>query len=1022
MEKQSPSQHLSLVHELTLTILSLFSPEQDLHHVLEDLAERLDLPVLLLWKKYSLKDFELLCSVGLSQVSDDSVRSQLKDPMELLALTLPEFKVLSDHWCFPLHAQSPYFLQLVFPEAPNAVLQNVLQQLGETLHKALHHRDLQTQNIELVNRLQAVLDTSPDGVVFLTDKARVRSANPRAEALLGKALHQDQDFMALLNAQPKLKGMLGRWVTQSSPAGSYWDWDTGSRVLDVRCVPVAMGASFFYTLYIRDVTEAQRTSKKLRETKARLETILAHLQMGIVLESREGQALLINPSLQEMFALAGDAAAETQAQQLHQTIAQNFVQPELYLTALEALRQEKKPFMGKVYACKNGRFVEHDAIPILFDQLLTGHLWVFRDVTEKVLAEAERRRLAQFPEKNPNPVLQINHKGQVLYANTPARYLLSSWHTDLYEYVPRALFTEMLNAKKTGQTLLTNVPFGKRSFQVLVVYFAQEGLYHLYATDISRLQQAEQNALAMRDHAITASAAKSEFLAVMSHEIRTPLNAVLGMLELLHQQVLTPVQTSYVESARGAGENLLALINHILDFSRLESGRLELLSQPFLLAPILAQCISVFRYKAEEKGLELSYTLEPEAEIGFLGDAQRIRQVFFILVDNALKFTAKGHVRVLVSRPEGGIVVAVEDTGVGISASQQDIIFERFRQADSSITREYGGTGLGLSIAQELVSLHGGELSVSSQPGKGSCFRFTLPLEEATLAIVEDETAERSLSPADYRKNWQNHWSRELVLLVVEDAPENRALIEAYLADFPVLLHFAHNGHAGIQAWKKHQPDLVLMDVQMPVLDGLSATRAIYQLCAENEAPLIVALTADASEQASQAALDAGCQQVLTKPLSQKTLLRTLDDIVKGPTFGLHHPEKAVSPVAHVALSAVDGDAETAYRFLPQLAPIYPVFFNSRRQDMERFALIFRSETPDWEVLERSGHSLKGSGASFGFPLLSTLGAALEQAARVKDIDTFKQLCQELSDYIQRVQPEVEALLAELPASSARSG
>ena len=211
------------MHELTLTILSLFSPEQDLHHVLEDLAERLDLPVLLLWKKYSLKDFELLCSVGLSQVSDDSVRSQLKDPMELLALTLPEFKVLSDHWCFPLHAQSPYFLQLVFPEAPNAVLQNVLQQLGETLHKALHHRDLQTQNIELVNRLQAVLDTSPDGVVFLTDKARVRSANPRAEALLGKALHQDQDFMALLNAQPKLKGMLGRWVTQSSPAGSYWD-------------------------------------------------------------------------------------------------------------------------------------------------------------------------------------------------------------------------------------------------------------------------------------------------------------------------------------------------------------------------------------------------------------------------------------------------------------------------------------------------------------------------------------------------------------------------------------------------------------------------------------------------------------------------------------------------------------------------------------------------------------------------------------------------------------------------------
>lgn len=1016
VEKRNLSQSLSLVHDLTLAILSLFSSEHDLRQVLSEISTRLHLPVLLLWRKYGDDDFELLCSVGLTSKSDEHLKSKAKDPMDLLAFAFPELRVLLDHWCFPLQPQSPYFLQLVFSESPDAALQDVLQQLGKMLHKALHHRELQEQNIELVNRLQAVLDTSPDGVVFLTDRARIRSANPRAEVLLGSPLKRDQDFIAFLDSQPKLKSMLRRWITQTSPAGSHWDWNSGGRILDVRCVPVSMGKSFFYTLYIRDVTETQKTSQKLRETKARLETILAHLQMGIVLESSEGQALLINPSLQDMFALQECIEGEEPAQRLHREIADNFVSPELYLTALEALRQEKKPFMGKIYACKNGRFVEHDAVPILFDQLLTGHLWVFRDVTDKVLAEADKRRLARFPEKNPNPILQINNEGQVLYANIPARYLLSSWHTDLYGYVPTALFSEMEKAKKTGQALLTDVPFGKRNFQILVVYFAEEELYHLYGTDITRLQQAEQNALAMRDHAITASAAKSEFLAVMSHEIRTPLNAVLGMLELLHQHNLTPLQTSYIESARGAGDNLLALINHILDFARLESGRLELLSQPFLLKPILEQCVSVFRYKGQEKGVELSYTLDSAAEIGFLGDAQRIRQVFFILVDNALKFTAKGYVHVHVSRPDDVITVEVQDTGVGINQQQQGIIFERFRQADSSITREYGGTGLGLSIAQELVSLHGGEITVTSTPGKGSCFRFTLPLPEAAVTIEDTASTERDFSPADYREYWENAWSRELVLLVVEDAAENRALIEAYLTGFPVILHFAHNGHAGIQAWKKHQPDLVLMDVRMPVLDGLSATRAIHQV--SEKKPFIVALTADASEQASQAALDAGCRMILTKPLSQRTLLRFLDEVLEGPEFTFLY--NALAPPLLTMKSTLNSDeeVETSYRFLPQLAPIYPVFFNSRRQDMERFTLMFRSNDLDWEFLERSGHSLKGSGGSFGFPLLSTIGGDLEQAAKQKDLDAFKQLCAELNDYIQQVQPEIEALLAALPVAS----
>lgn len=1009
MEQLSSAQSLALVHELTLSVLSLFSSDRTLGHVLEDMVSKLDLPVLLLWKKQG-ETFDMLGQAGLPAQSAHRVLRDLKNPVELLALNLPELRVLSDHWCFPLQGKSPFFLQLVFREPPGSTLQSVLQKLGETLHKALHHRELQMQNVELVTRLQAVLNTSPDGVIFVDHQGIVRSANPRSEGLLGCSLSEHQNLLDILAVQPKLKKMLKRWLTQTVPAGSFWEWGPQPYTLDVRCVPVSMGNHYAYTLYLRNITEAQRTEKKLKETKARLETIVTHLQLGIFLENRDGKVLLLNASLQEMFG-CHDVQENTDANVLHRQIAENFVEPQQYLTALSVLRQEKKAFLGKVYACQTGRFVEHDAIPILFDHLLTGHLWVFRDVTDKVLSESEKRRLAQFPEKDPNPVLQLSGQGQVLYANIPARYLLSSWHTDLYGRVPEALFSELLKAKLSGQTLLTDVPFGKRHFQLLAVYFAHEDIFHVYGTDVTSLRQAEKNALALRDHAISASAAKSEFLAVMSHEIRTPLNAVLGMLELLHQQDLSATQTSYVESARGAGENLLTLINHILDFARLESGHLDLHPQPFCLEPLLQQCISVFRYKAEEKGLNLTYEITEPARSGFLGDAQRIRQILFILVDNALKFTAKGYVKITVRSDQNQVQIDVEDSGVGINVAQQKLIFERFRQADSSITREYGGTGLGLSIAKELVMLHEGEISVHSTPGQGSCFSVSMPLQEAELPVAElESTLEKS--PEAYRQEWSARWPRQAVLLVVEDAPENRALMAAYLKDFPLVLHFAHNGHEGIQAWKQYQPDLTLMDMQMPVLDGLSATRAIQQL-SNHHSPRIVALTADASEQAAQAAAEAGCLMTLTKPLSQRLLLKTLDELLSADALLAHvsteQPRAARTRRPEPIIP--EGVEEPGFRFLPQLAPIYPVFFNSRRQELECFEKMLAVQTFDWEHIERIGHSLKGSGASFGFPILSGMGGAIEKLAQEQNIKGIEKVYKQLAAYVFEVQPQIELLM-----------
>lgn len=489
------------------------------------------------------------------------------------------------------------------------------------------------------------------------------------------------------------------------------------------------------------------------------------------------------------------------------------------------------------------------------------------------------------------------------------------------------------------------------------------------------LEQKNEKLFAANALAEQSKIAKEQFLATMSHEIRTPLNAIIGFQQLLQDTSLTTEQKEYLESIDFASQNLLVIINDILDLSKIEAGKLEINKEILNIKNAIQSVADLVEFNAKEKGLQISFDHDVKIPENVIGDKARFNQILLNLIGNAIKFTERGSVTItskLISYKEEIVLCqfTVSDTGIGIPPEKQDLIFERFTQASSDTTRKYGGTGLGLAIVQQLLKLQGGNITLESEEGKGSRFTFYIP-----FGNTDNQTAHASPTTKDDLREYK--MPQQLHVLLAEDTPLNQTLVKKIFQKWNYKLDVANNGKEAILLLEKNGYDLILMDIQMPEMDGYTAAKNIRKMNDERKKNIpIIALTAHATNDEAEKCLSQGMNAYMVKPFDPNELLNTMIKLTSGTT-GIHRPaiSEGIKQTNNLFdLTYLKEHAAGDNLFLIEMISIF-------LEDTPNFLLQLKKDilNQDYNKIKVTSHSMKG--------LFLTLGMN-EAAILLKEIET----------------------------------
>lgn len=517
--------------------------------------------------------------------------------------------------------------------------------------------------------------------------------------------------------------------------------------------------------------------------------------------------------------------------------------------------------------------------------------------------------------------------------------------------------------------------------------------------------------IAARDIAEAASLAKSQFVANISHEVRTPLNGILGMAEAALREELPHRVRESLRVIRESGNYLLAIVNDVLDFSKVEAGKLTIDPVHFRLAPLLDSTLQILKVRADEKNLSVQAEIDPEIPPVVHSDPVRLRQVITNLVGNALKFTDSGGVLVRLSAGKMSrfgclLTFSVQDTGIGIPAEKLDRVFEAFTQADGSTTRKYGGTGLGLTIAKQIVEAMGGSISVASTFGEGSTFTFTILVGAGDPALVEEDDGvkQRAIPRA----------ARPLTVLVADDVRANQLVAQRLLEASGHTVEVVGDGRQAVEVSSCKRFDAILMDVHMPVMDGIEATRLIRERENPSDRIPIVALTANVSQDEAERARGVGVSAFAEKPLNIEHLLKLLDSLTGG-VQDIATDQNAIEPKRGVLpfdweglLERFGGDEEIAREIVTEFLGEVDGLYGALRQAME---------TGDAAAIRNAAHALKGGCINAGGLAAGALAREIEDAART-GLGARSEWGLKLRDLLNAFREEACSIVGATPSSS----
>jgi signal transduction histidine kinase/CheY-like chemotaxis protein/HPt (histidine-containing phosphotransfer) domain-containing protein len=516
-----------------------------------------------------------------------------------------------------------------------------------------------------------------------------------------------------------------------------------------------------------------------------------------------------------------------------------------------------------------------------------------------------------------------------------------------------------------------------------------------------------------KDEAERANRFKSDFLANMSHEIRTPMNAVIGLSHLMAQTELSDKQQDYLDKIRSSSRTLLGVINDILDFSKIEAGKLSIETVPFQMTHMIHDVMVVVQSQAEGKGLDVTIEMEPHVPDTVIGDPLRLSQVLLNLLGNAVKFTKQGQVRLTVGGRQGDndlfhLDMTVRDSGIGMTAEQVSRLFQPFHQADSSTTRRFGGTGLGLAICHQLMGLMGGAIAVESISGVGSSFSLSVPLKQTRRVVVIPEDAP-AFSFSQCR------------LLLVEDNPINQLVACELLAQFDLMVTVASDGAAALEILAKQSFDAILMDVQMPGMDGLTATRHIRQGLGLGEIP-IIAMTAHAMDEDRQRCLEAGMNDHIAKPIDPDLLSQILQRWLRTvtPVDAKYSATEETGSVLPQALPGIDlavglRNLNKNSTLLRKLLRDFAAACAPQVTKIQEFIV-----EGQWAQLRLLAHSIKGTSSTLGAGDVAAFAATLERLSRAEAPDP-EALC-DVADQMAAAMTVVVEGLSQLPPEAEAAG